>query len=107
MSTWRRVETPTERWVTMLALVRDEQDAHPDKACEVFYGDPSTAALYRRRLENGYVPTTTNEITLDTKGFEFVVRYHGNKARLLCRWVGNTPRRTPLKWIGSQEVMPV
>ena len=109
MSNWRRVESPAKRWAGTLALVREEQPEHPDKACELFYGDPSTAALYRRRLEAGYVPTTTTtELTIDTRGFEFIVRYHGNKARLLGRWIGTaTPKRTPLKWVGAQEAMPV
>lgn len=104
---WRRVDTPAERWRTQLDTIRAEQHEHPEQACELFHGDQSTAALYRRRLEAGYVPTTATELPLDTKGFEFVVRHHGTKARLLCRWVGAGTHRTPLRWVGAQEVMPV
>lgn len=105
---WRRIESPTERWETALQLVREQQDQHPDKAAELFYGDPSTAALYRRRLQAGYVPTSANELAIDTRGFEFFVKYAGGRARLLCRWVGTGKRkRTPLAWVGAQEVLPV
>lgn len=107
MTSWRRVDSPADRWRSMLDAIRAEQPEHPDKAAEVFYGDPSTAALYRRRLEAGYIPSTATELPLDTKGFEFIVRYHGNKARLLCRWIGTQPRRTPFRWVGAQEAMPV
>lgn len=105
---WRTVLSPVDRWIQMLEEVKAQQAEHPDRAAELFFGDHSTAALYRRRLEAGYVPSTQQQVSLDTSGFVFFVKHAGNKARLLAQYVGTSGhRRTPLRWIGAQEELAV
>lgn len=88
---WRQWNKTQERWQTKLAAIRAEQHLHPGKGAEVWFGDPSTAYLYRQRLAAGTVPSNASEIPLDTSGFAFVVRSEPNARTrsLLAMWVGD------------------